>query len=109
MTPSKPTGTGPRYTEILSVVALLTAASLLAGAWSDGRAPFPCEGEEAAHADLLLPAIVASAIAVLVSLIGAATARGRRVWFVGMTLLVAIGLGVGALLSIPPLIPCFGE
>jgi hypothetical protein len=109
MTPEKPTYTGPRATEILSVIALVIGAFLLAAAWSDGRPPSPCEGEEAAHADLLFPAILASASATLTSLVGAATARGRRGWLAGVTLLAAIGLGVAALLSIPPLIPCFGE
>jgi hypothetical protein len=51
------------------------AAFLLAGTWSDGRAPFPCQGEEAQHAGLLLPAVLASAVAALISLAGAATAR----------------------------------
>ena len=109
MTPGKPTYTGPRVTEILSVIALVIAALMLAGAWSDGRPPSPCEGEEAAHAGLLLPALLASAVAVLISLIGAATARGGRAWVAGVTLLAAIGLGVGALLSLPVLIPCLGE
>ena len=109
MTPEKPTDTGPRATEILSVIALVIAALLLAGAWSDGRAPFPCQGEEAEHAGLLLPAILASAVAALVSLVGAATARGRRGWFAGATLLAAISLGVAALLSLPALSPCLGE
>jgi hypothetical protein len=108
MTP-EPTDNGPRVTEILSIIALVIAAFLLAAAWSDGRAGPPCQGEEAEHAGLLFPAILASAVAVLTSLVGAATARGRRAWFAGATLLAAIGLGVGALLSIPPLIPCLGE
>lgn len=109
MTPSQPTRTGPRYTEVLSFIALLTAAVLLAAAWSDGPAPTPCQGDAAPHADLLFPALLASAVAVLISLIGAATARGRHVWVAGVTLLVAIGLGLGVLFSIAPLIPCFGE
>jgi hypothetical protein len=109
MTPEKPAYTGPRATEILSVLALVFAALLLAGAWSDRRAGPPCQGETAEHAGLLFPAILASAVAVLTSLVGAATARGRRVWFAGATLLAAIILGVAALLSLPALIPCLGE
>jgi hypothetical protein len=109
MTLERPTETGPRVTEILSVIALVIAAFLLAAAWSDGRAGPPCQGETAEHAGLLFPAILASAVAVLTSLVGAATARGRRVWFAGATLLVAIALGVAALLSLPALIPCLGE
>jgi hypothetical protein len=109
MTPEKPTDTGPRVTEILSVIALVIAALLLAVAWSDGRPPSPCEGEEAENSGLLFPAILASASAALISLIGAATARGPRAWFAGATLLAAIGLGVASLLSLPALIPCLGE
>jgi hypothetical protein len=109
MTRERPTDTGPRATEMLSMVALVIAALLLAVAWSDGRPPSPCEGEAAKNAGLLLPAIFASAVAALISLVGAATARGRRGWFAGATLLAAIGLGVAAALSIPHLIPCLGE
>jgi hypothetical protein len=109
MTPEKPTDTGPRVTEILSVIALVIAVLLLAIAWSDGRPPSPCEGEEAENAGLLFPAILASGVAALISLVGAATAGDRRAWFAGATLLAAIGLGVAALLSIPALIPCLGE
>jgi hypothetical protein len=109
MTPEKLSDTGPRVTEILSVMALVIAALLLAVAWSDGRPPSPCQGEEAENAGVLFPAILASGVAALISLVGAATGRGRRAWFAGATLLAAIGLGVGALLSIPALIPCLGE
>jgi len=56
-------------------MALVIAALLLAVAWSDGRPPFPCQGEEAENAGLLLPAILASGVAALTSLLGAATAR----------------------------------
>jgi hypothetical protein len=101
--------TQPRLTEILSLAALLTAAVLLAAAWSDGPAPTPCQGDAAPNAAMLFPAVLSSGIAALISLIGAATARGRHVWVAGVMLLSAIALGVGALFSIGPLIPCFGE
>jgi len=114
MNAPKATGTGLRVTELLSVMALLVGALLLAMAWSDGLPPLDCPATQrgycdAENADLLLPGILASGVAVLISLVGAATARGRHVWVAGAMLLVAIALGVATLLSIPLLVPGLGE
>jgi hypothetical protein len=117
----------------LSVAALVVGAAFLAAAWRDGPADFQCKctcdregnsisleearAREDSYEDrtgLLFRGFASACVGGAISLVGLLVGAARRVGsrsLVSLGALVAIAaalIGV-AFVSLPPLVPCFGE